>query len=228
MTFKDVIESNHLIYNAIPILVPGHGGIHNGKYQTPNKKYIHEDGTTIFEGVYNREIKNLIVAHLQNLGIRYIDLIDIEEDMPLKERIEKAKKIYKIAAKSFWIENHLNAGKGTGFEVYTSKGLTKSDYMATILAHNFNIYFSDAKIRADWNDDDVDKEINFFTIRNVPQPAILGETFFMDREKDAKLLIRPQTKINIAKAYVSTIVNIINNYDNLKIYANSLNFRSLR
>ena len=194
----------------LPILVPGHGGLQNGKYTTaPGKMYVHPSGETIFEGVYNREIKNICAALLEFNNIPFIDLVKSEADVSLHTRVLEARKIFKDHPKSFWVEFHLNAGKGTGFEVYTTVGRTKADPMATVMFETFERMFPEWRTRPDWSDGDPDKERDYYTIKNVPQPAILVETFFMDTHKDAEFLLLPETKRKLGLMYFEAIVAIM-------------------
>ena len=79
----------------IVLLDPGHGGEINGVYQTRGKRSpIHkEDGFILYEGVNNREIVSKLKWAFLTHGIKFVDVVDTEEDKSLSERIKMANKI---------------------------------------------------------------------------------------------------------------------------------------
>jgi len=65
------------------LLDAGHGGIIEGEYVTaPSKQFKHQDGSWAYEGVINRQIKNLLVVLLEQEGIAYRDIAPDENDKP--------------------------------------------------------------------------------------------------------------------------------------------------
>ena len=84
-------ESNYLW-----IFDPGHGGIIDGVYQTAGKRSPKwEDGTQLFEGEFNRAVVKRLVKLCNDNGIDCINLVDTEEDIPLRERTDKANDIWR-------------------------------------------------------------------------------------------------------------------------------------
>ena len=75
----------------------------------------------------------------------------------------------------------------TGFEIYTSKGQTKSDEFATIIFNNLKNDFPNMNARMDYSDGDPDKESNF-TVLMGNYYAVLIEWLFQDNKEDVKLL----------------------------------------
>ena len=63
---------------------------------------------------------------------------------------------------------------------------TKSDDVATVFFNQFKKEFPEAKMRKDSSDGDVDKEANFYILKNTRMPSVLTENFFMDNEHECK------------------------------------------
>ena len=84
---------------------------------------------------------------------------------------------------------HANAGGGTGWEVFTSKGEIKSDAIAECFAESAKVHLSDFRIRTDILDSDSDKEANFYILLHTHCPAILTENLFMDTERDCRFIM---------------------------------------
>ena len=194
----------------IVLLDNGHGGLINGEYQTPGKRSpLWNDGSQLFEGEFNRAIVARIIESLTSLKIPYINIAPESRDIKLSTRIKRANDIQDNPC--FYLSIHSNAGGGSGFEVFTSPGETKSDLMATLAYEVAKDVFPDVKFRSDYSDDDPDKEALFTVLTKTSMPAVLFEAFFMDTEKECKeILMTPEGKIKIADWYTKTIVRIIN------------------
>lgn len=190
---------------VLVILDNGHGVDTTGK-----RSPVWPDGSQLFEYEFNRNIVDRIAKELGNLGIEYRILVPETKDIPLTERVKRANDIYRNnKGKCFLVSIHANAGKGTGWEVWTSVGITKSDDIATIFWNEMKQEFPQEKMRLDTSDNDVDKEKNFTILYNTWCPAILTENFFMDTEKDCRLIMSENGRKKIAKAHVRSIVKTI-------------------
>ncbi|MFW6219309.1 MAG: N-acetylmuramoyl-L-alanine amidase [bacterium] len=205
------------------LLVAGHGGVKNGKYTScPNydpkdkstwyKMYVHPDGLTVYEGEFNRIIKNLIMDMCKSENIDVIDIVPEDEDINLKERVRRGNEYVNKYGPSncIWVEIHGNAGKGTGFEIFTTKGQNNSDKVAEIFINEYEKMFPNKVSRVDKSDGDKDKEANFYCIKNVNCPAILTENFFFDRYDDAKLMMSEVGQVKIALSHFNAIKKIEN------------------
>ncbi len=119
------------------ILDNGHGGMLNGKYQTKGKRSPKwSDGTQLFEGVWNREIVYKLSRLLDWADISFEILVPEESDISLGERIKRVNNIYKKRKDSILISIHANGfsnESANGFEIFTSRGETKSDKYAKII-----------------------------------------------------------------------------------------------
>jgi N-acetylmuramoyl-L-alanine amidase len=193
------------------ILDNGHGGLSAGTYKALAGGRFHtfEDGTTIYEGEFNRYIVTGICMELTKLGIKYINLVPEYNDITLATRVNRANKFNKN--KSFLISVHANAGGGTGFEVFTSVGQTKSDKIADVFAKEFQLEFPSERLRSDpWGDADLDKERNFHILKYTRMPAILTENFFMDTERECKdYLLSREGRNRIIDFHVRAIRKVI-------------------
>ena len=209
--FKKNKMSSLINRNIVIILDNGHGR------ETPGKRSPKfEDGTQLFEWEFNRDIVNRIAAQLKNLNIPYEILVPEITDISLSERCRRANKIWsKTGKKCFVLSIHANAaGNGgwmnaQGWCIFTSKGKTKSDDIATYFWNSMKNKFPDRKMRLDTSDGDVDQESNFTILANTQCPAVLTENFFMDNKDDCKLIMSSIGRQKIADAHVEAIKKIL-------------------
>lgn len=170
------------------ILSAGHGGIIMGKPQTSGKRSPIYGYSQIIEGEFNRGIVNRLVEMCCVHKIPVLVVSDQFEDTPLHIRLARAH-LHTDPKNSFLLDLHSNAGGGEGCEFYTSKGETKSDKMATILAEEFQKEFPDSRLRSDYTDGDLDKEGNFYMPRKSKMSCVLLENFFMDNEHECTTIL---------------------------------------
>jgi N-acetylmuramoyl-L-alanine amidase len=159
------------------ILDAGHGGMINGDYQTKGKRSpVWEDGSQLFEGECNRQIKDRVMELMQFHRMPYYDVNPEQIDISLKERVTRANKI----SNSLYISIHSNAGGGTGCEVFVSNNCSsKSMSMAEDFQDLYYPLFDGERWRGI-------KQSDFYVIKNTNMPAVLIESFFMDTEKECK------------------------------------------
>ena len=191
----------------------GHGGIIDGVYQTPGKRSpIWSDGTQLFEGEFNRSIVKRLIKLCEKANIDYVNLIDTNVDVSLAERTSKANEIYRNTNKPcIYVSIHANGfseESANGWEVFTSRGETKSDEIAQVLFEKAQAEFPTYKMRKDYRDGDADKEANFYVLRNTAMPAILSENFFMTNEKECRLIMSEEGRDRIAKIHFEMIQEI--------------------
>lgn len=167
----------------------GHGGMHEGKYMTDpkwGKFYKHSDTFTAYEGVTNRLIGNKLMNKMKDAGIAFVQIHHDYLDTPLSGLVQKANTT--DAANKIYLSIHSNAGKGNGFEVFTSKGETESDKYAEIFCDSFSMDFPEYPLRKDTRDGDKDKEENFYVLKHTTCPAVLCELLFFDELNQALFL----------------------------------------
>ncbi|WP_422860777.1 N-acetylmuramoyl-L-alanine amidase [Flagellimonas sp. S174] len=190
------------------LLDNGHGGIIKGVYQTPGKRSpIWKDGSQLFEGEFNRAIVNRIVEALTGLGISYVNIAPEYHDVSLETRVERANHYANMP--SFYLSVHSNAGGGCGFEVFTSPGDDRSDKIAEIFGIEYQNVFPDKMLRADYTDQDLDKEQRFYVLTHTKMPSILTESFFMDNKEECKsILMTREGRDKIAQYHLNAILKV--------------------
>jgi N-acetylmuramoyl-L-alanine amidase len=216
MIFKNLFKTTDLSQKPLSwqnkdvtiILDNGHGKETAGK-RSPKWP----DGSQLFEWEFNRDIVKRIAEQLKQCGIKYEILVPEDKDISLEERVKRANRIWKKTNKKcFIVSVHANAGCGTGWEVWTSVGKTKSDDIAQVFWNEMKSEFPTQKMRLDMTDGDIDKEKNFYILYKSSCPAILTENFFMDNEKDCKeILMKSLMRQKIANAHVNAIKKTLMN-----------------
>jgi N-acetylmuramoyl-L-alanine amidase len=193
------------------LLDNGHGGIINGVYQTEGKRSpVWEDGSQLFEGEFNRDVVNKLVELLKKEGIAYKVVVPEQEDISLKERVRRVNNYHTDLEKGcVLVSVHGNAGGGTGYEVYTSVGTTRSDAIATEFYNATKNRFPNMRMRPDVGDGDPDKEAQFYILKHTMCPALLTENFFMDTyNPDCKLMLSEEGRQKIAQAHFDAILKV--------------------
>lgn len=190
-----------------PILDNGHGIDTLGK-RTPE----HIGIPIIEEWSFNRDIVKRIEKLCRQEGITYFSLVPEQKDVSLRDRCVRVNKCCELEypKNCFLVSIHANAGGGTGWECFTTKGETRSDHIATILCEEFKKEFgNEFPLRSDCSDGDPDKEEQFYILKHTVCPAVLTENFFMDNSKDVALMITEEGKNKIAKIHFEAIKRII-------------------
>ena len=197
------------------LLDPGHGGLLKGVYQTPGKRSpVWEDGRQYFEGVGNRMISDKILQMCKEEGIDAMDIVSSNTDVPLSERVVRANALNKDRD-CIYVSIHSDAfskESANGYSVYTSKGQTQSDKVASVFLDNMQRAFLDHTLRKDTRDGDEDKEADFYVLKRTHCPAILIENFFMTNKKECLLLMSAKGKNKIALTHFNSIIEIENSF----------------
>lgn len=178
------------------ILDNGHGR------ETPGKRSpIWSDGSQLFEWEFNRDVVRRISEQLNNIGIDNTIIVPEDKDVSLSERVKRTNAICsKYGAKNcLFISVHSNAGGGTGWEAYTTKGATNSDKFCEILYDEADMMWGgEWKIRRN-------KEENYTVIYGAKCPAVLIEFFFMDNERDCKYIMSDSGRDACAEVVVNAV-----------------------
>lgn len=191
------------------IIDNGHGGLIGGEYVTaPAKMFTFPDGLTIYEGVVNRMIAGRLSELLTADGIPHTMLVPGNEDVGLLTRRRKANELHlKHNRNTVLVSIHCNAGGGTGFEVFTTRGETKSDAIASVFMSEIAGAFPEFRNRGC-------KESNF-SILKCYQPAVLTENLFMDTRRDAEFLSTSEGVERIALAHYQSIKKFDERYNTI-------------
>lgn len=199
--------------NTIIILDLGHGGLDaNGIYTTaPDKMFTFPDGTVAYEGVYNREIGRRVGMLLEQEGVKTVFTVlpTNSKDVTLYDRVKLENMLHGAGYETLFISFHSNAGKGQGFELFTSIGQTKSDLLSDSIGEQIQCEFPNLKFRADYIDGDLDKEAGFYVCKNTKGAAVLLENLFFDNRDDFELLRSDLFQKRLSKAITAGIINYI-------------------
>ncbi len=194
------------------VIDPGHGGIdRNGLYTTaPNKMFRFPDGTTLYEGVINRQVAGLLYHLLDTYpNIRPVFTVNPHDprDISLRQRVKVANSYHD----SILISIHHNAGGGSGAEIFTNPGQTSSDRLATMIFDQLSPIYSKYSLpmRPDHSDGDPDKESAFYVLRKTKGVAVLLEYGFFDSERDRKLITDANFQKKVAYATFQAIKKFV-------------------
>lgn len=200
------------------ILDFGHGGLDSsGRYTTtPNKMFVHTNGEPAYEGVLNRQIGGHVYtctrAH-QNLNVICTVKEDDPRDLSLPYRVRVANQF--DPRETLFVSIHCNASRyhnASGFEIYTTKGKTKSDALAESIANSVQPVYENVnmKLRYDFSDGDKDKEADFYVLRKTKCPAVLIECGFFDYRPDFDKLKDPIFQGDLGSSIYTGIINFVN------------------
>lgn len=202
----------------VPILDAGHGGIIDGQYVTSGKQYHFTDGTVIYEGEVNRQIGKLLAAMLREAGIPYHEqTLSSNEDISRPDRIAYANGLFAEHKNVYFLSIHSNAASGSssgegskahGFEIFTSRGETRSDDLAEIAYHWYKKSFPDRRFRKDMTDGDHDKEKDYDVLKKTACPAFLVENLFYDNLEEARYLLSDEGQQAIASCLFEIVKEI--------------------
>jgi N-acetylmuramoyl-L-alanine amidase len=189
------------------LLDNGHGSDTAGK-----RSPVWPDGRQLREYEFNRDIVYRMMLLLDPLGVDYEIISPELYDIGLSARTRRANAFHN-EYNCIYVSVHANAGGGTGWSVFTSKGETRSDTIATVFWNTAQAHFPWARMREDfYSDGDADKEANFKVLKYTKMPAILTENFFMDTlEPDCEYLMSEVGRAAIAAMHVDAIVQVENN-----------------
>ena len=196
----------------------GHGGIDkDGKYTTaPKKMHTFSDGEVAYEGVLNRQIGGHVYTCLRShpeLNIICTVKEDDPRDLFLGYRVRVTNAL--PPESTIFVSIHCNASpkhNASGFEIFTTKGTTKSDHLAQKigLAVRSTLFKYNLRFRKDESDGDLDKEADFYVLRKTECPAVLLECGFFDFRPDYELLKDPLFQGDLASFIYTGIINYIN------------------
>ncbi|MCM0759622.1 N-acetylmuramoyl-L-alanine amidase [Sporomusa sphaeroides DSM 2875] len=86
----------------------------------------------------------------------------------------------------------------TGMEIFTSRGYTKADDLATLIMSQMSGEFPVLPVRSDWSDGDVDKEAGLYVLIHTEAPAVLVELAFISNPAEEAILASYEGKRKFA------------------------------
>lgn len=168
------------------------------------------------EYLWSRQMCDELQKMLRSRGYEVKQTNLTIDEIGLSKRKEYANSIITEPGQiKFLISLHNNAAgengwhNARGFEIYTTKGQTRSDAAADVIMGRLNNAFSNFKSRIDKSDGDLDKEANF-TVLMGNYMAVLIEWLFMDNKEDLAYLKDPVTNTKFLNAIVEAIELIEN------------------
>jgi N-acetylmuramoyl-L-alanine amidase len=181
------------------VLDPGHGTYSEHKSHVVN-------GKKIYEGLINRQFAGMLGHLLKWDGHQVVYTVhpDDDRDLSLAWRVRVANQ----HPDALFISLHSNASpnhNARGWEIFTSRGHTKSDYLATCIYNEVAKVHADVKMRTDYSDGDADKEADFYVLRKTKGVAVLIETLFFDQPDDVALLEDLAFRQKMVAAYYNGI-----------------------
>ena len=187
----------------------GHGQFTAGK-RSPDGQFR--------EYYYNRIVARRITAKLKELGYDAELLVPEDDDISLKERCRRVNSWCLLHGKknAICVSIHFNAHgngsewtKASGWAIYTSKGNTAADELATSIAEAAKTNLPAMKMRADFSDGDIDFEEDFKILRGTLCACVLSENGFMTNEKECRWLQTEEALSALVKTHVEGIVNYL-------------------
>jgi N-acetylmuramoyl-L-alanine amidase len=95
----------------------------------------------------------------------------------------------------------------TGMEIYTSRGYTQADGLATLIMNQMSGDFPQLPVRADWSDGDIDKESGLYVLIHTEAPAVLVELAFISNPSEEAILASDEGKRIFAAAIARGITD---------------------
>lgn len=203
----------------LPIIDVAHGSDVPGK-QSPDGSHK--------EWLWSRKVGNMLGNRLQQHGfqVAYTNTQDIEIGLSRRKNIANDMNTPRDGAKLLVSLHNNAAGMGNqwclarGFEIWTSKGQTRSDLFATVIFKQLQEDFPISegyKHRTDLSDGDVDKESNFTVLMGNTYWAVLLEWLFQDNPDDVELLKDDRVNNRLVESLTKALIYIDENLDKLKI-----------
>ncbi|WP_094607719.1 N-acetylmuramoyl-L-alanine amidase AmiC [Sporomusa silvacetica DSM 10669] len=97
----------------------------------------------------------------------------------------------------------------TGMEIYTSRGYTRADDLATLIMSQMEGDFPQLPVRADWSDGDVDKEAGLYVLIHTDAPAVLVELAFISNPAEESILGSSNGKRMFASAIARGVTDYL-------------------
>lgn len=156
-------------------------------------------------------VSKLVARYLDTVG-HQVRLTRTEQEQPETDSLQYRCDIANDWNADLFVSLHCNSAENPnaeGFEIWTSKGQTDGDKLATCIAEQVQSTFPDLTIRADWADGDVDKESNFYVLRYTDCPACLIEMAFISNATEASLLADPNWQDRMARAIARGVTDFL-------------------
>lgn len=174
------------------------------------------------EWQFSRKVVRDIHKELVAQGYDARILVPEDNDISLDTRAARVNALCAQHGKGnvLFVSVHANAAppvdgkwhKARGWCIYTSKGKTTSDKLATFIYNEAVKNFKEQTIRKDLSDGDTDWEANFAVLRKTYCPAVITENFFQDNREDVAYITSEAGHNAIVKTHVDGIINFIKDH----------------
>lgn len=186
---------------------------HGTRHYTAGKR---SPDQTLIEGEWNREVGRMIVKEMQLLGVDCRILVPEDQDIPLRERCNRANKIVKDNpnAQCYFISIHIDAGpennwsNASGWTVYTYNGGASPESKRLALT----LYSTAKKFKLQGNRKIPEEgywQANYAVLRETNCPAVLTENLFMTNRKECEFLKSKEGKETITNLHVTGLCEFL-------------------
>jgi len=181
------------------IIGAGHGGADSGALNIP---------LGLKEKTVNLTVAKLVYDYFKNdLRVECVLLRDSDKTVSLSERV----KFVNESRADAYCSIHFNSARPKriphSHEVYTSRGDTEADEIATQWVLEYEKLVPDSLRREDQSDGDPDKEINLKVLRETKIPAILVEPDFIHTEHGGKRISQQWYLEKVARSIVNAFLS---------------------
>lgn len=171
---------------------------------------------SLFEGEWNREVGNMIVKGLRDLGVDCRVIVPEEEDIPLQKRCDRVNKIVKDNPKKKcrFISIHINASpvegwddRSCGASIYVCNNPSSESIRMAQCYYDMVIEFGlqgNRSVPVDhvWR-------ANYKVLKDTTCPAMLSENLFMTNHKEVEFLKSQKGKETLANLHVVALCKYI-------------------
>ena len=171
-------------------------------------------GTGLQEADVALAVSRFLEAELMRAG-HEVKLTRMEWEQPETDDLACRTSLSNDWGADLFVSLHCNSAaspSAKGYEVWTSPGDTEGDILATCIYAQIAVEFPDRAGRADYSDDDPDKESRFYVLVHTEAPACLVEMAFISNDEEAALLADARWQSRQAGAIARGIAE----YANLK------------
>lgn len=191
---------------TVIILDNGHGSNTIGKCSPDGK---------LKEYKWAREIVDMLIIRLNELGIKTYKLVPEETDIPLNTRCRRANQVYRDnGRKAILISIHINAA-GSDSKWHNASGW--SGWVAPKSSQNSKrlakiLYEEAEKINLKGNRYVPEEKYwtgNFAIVRDTNCPAVLTENLFQDNKEEVEYLLSEKGKEDIVNLHVNGILKYL-------------------
>jgi N-acetylmuramoyl-L-alanine amidase len=179
------------------VIDPGHGGKDRGAVNG-----------LIHEADFALGISNYLMMEFHQSGIRCLMTRMADVFVSLHDRVKLINSLNPDLVLSIHCNSYYTPTPN-GFELFTSRGLTQSDFIATSILQSIKKYLPERKIRTDYSDGDGDKEAGFLVLKETKCPAVLLEVGFISNSADVLWMTNTSNILTFVKAVREGVMNYL-------------------